>query len=70
MAKNDLAPPAGDMTCKSDAIYRAVVKHGIDERARLRSALIELGHALSKCELPIACRRHVEMFWDIIKERG
>jgi hypothetical protein len=61
MAKNDLAPPAGDF------VYNWKTKQWDDKR--LRSALIELGHAVSKSKLDIASRMHMEVFWELIEER-
>ena len=34
--------------------------------SRIKNALVELGHAVSKSELNIASRRHIEMFWDLV----
>ena len=34
--------------------------------SRIKNALVELGHAVSKGELNIASRRHIEMFWDLV----
>ena len=36
---------------------------------RLESALVELGHAVSKSDLGIGSRRHIELFWDLIGDR-
>ena len=35
---------------------------------RLRSALVELGHAMSKSDLDIASRYHMEVFWELLEE--
>ena len=56
----ELTQPA--MTCE-------VGKIEIDNHSRLRSALIELGHAMSKSKLDIAARYHMEVFWELMEER-
>ena len=37
------------------------------EIVRLKSAMVELGHAVSKSDLGIGSRRHIELFWDLMK---
>jgi len=34
--------------------------------SRIKNALVELGHAVSKSDLNISSRRHIEMFWDLV----
>jgi hypothetical protein len=63
--KNASAPPAGDSPWELPLFRCSTIDTPNDKK--LRSALIELGHAVSKSDLNIASRRHIEAFWQLME---